>query len=96
MRSKDEALSRRPAAPIGVRVKALEWVGNSKGGWYGNVAPGTGLPHYRVVGTRWWRPADHERYLCDSEAEAKAAAQADYEARILAALELPPQGSGMP
>jgi hypothetical protein len=81
----------RDAARDG-RVKPLEWVVDGHDGMWGN-----GVFNYRVrqkgPGIWWWQRAmiaswyqpEHETTL---EA-AKAAAQADYESRILAALEKP-------
>jgi len=81
-----EALSRTGA----VKVKALEWTEEEDGWW--TVLPITGLPYEVRVTDRGtvrvrnpdeggWSPFD------GTADEAKAAAQADYERRILSALE---------
>lgn len=81
----------------GVGVKALEWEEAIHGGWY---ALGTGGVYHVHVGIEdgksyyfYEPPIRHEPpMLFDTADDAKAAAQADYEARILAALSSPAQG----
>lgn len=78
-------------AAAGLRVKPLQWRGNSEVGWWKasddlmlyRIRLYDGMPKpYRVsmdgFVTEW---------ECDTIEAAKAAAQADYEARILAALD---------
>jgi hypothetical protein len=73
------------AAMMGA-VKPLEWD-------IQNMARDTWGNHYEVrqVGNKW--ELDHPQlmgeYIFDSEPEAKAAAQADYQTRILSALSIP-------
>lgn len=78
-----------PDSPqVGVIVKPLEWVHDSlDSGWWAESILGS----YRVFhGSRWRLCGGGDARGTDagSEASAKAAAQADYEARILSALDL--------
>lgn len=71
------------ASPSGVRVKPLVWTGplNGSGPW---SAKALGL-QYVVCDRQWWEE-NSPTSVCESNEAAKAAAQADYEARILSAL----------
>ncbi len=83
-----------PRASDAVRVKELEWVHDDvHGGWYGNT-PVAFMPGYRVRNNQWSIGLGGMQYLCGTEAEAKAAAQADFNARILSAIEPPVASSG--
>lgn len=88
-----------PAPAAGVKVKPLEWVRpNDSSLWRAETALGT----YRVWYRAWMSVPEAEKWLwrlsyapfgrepsgtADNEAAAKAAAQADYEARVLSALD---------
>jgi hypothetical protein len=77
------------ASPPVIRVKPLVW---SKGVVdYANPLPGMryiSTGHARDGSWSWFLDGENDtRGVLPSEAEAKAAAQADYEARILSALE---------
>jgi len=68
------------------RVRELVWVFDyvRDNVWYGNAAI---PPHYRASGNVWWIAGkEGTKFICDSLDEAKAAAQADFTARILSAL----------
>ncbi len=65
----------------GVEVKALEWIERHPGSW---EAKALGLT-YIVVEAQWWCD-DTAAEICGSDELAKAAAQADFDARILSAL----------
>ncbi|WP_245316343.1 hypothetical protein [Mesorhizobium wenxiniae] len=85
-----------PIAPVA--VKALEWEDAIHGGWCALGAAGLYHVHigYRDE-TRFYfftNPFDHEPNDFCSEKAAKAAAQADFEARIRSALALQAEGRG--
>lgn len=92
--------------PAGVRVKGLEWVGEE--GLPGRDISAEPTPEIRYtvrhldmdtfdvilntdLGSKWFR---NDGEIHASYAQAKAAAQADYERRILSALQLQKQESG--
>lgn len=80
------ALAAAPSpAPVAVKIKTIDWVAADAEGrrWYGITDV---LPNYRVRDGVWWTAGEGQRYHCDSLAEAKDAAQADYERRIRSAL----------
>jgi ribA/ribD-fused uncharacterized protein len=87
-----DALSRsHREAETGVAVKPLEWVseGNATGTTWRGISP-IGLGRYTVVADSWWGPEPtNEFHNADDVESAKAAAQADYEQRILSALASP-------
>ena len=85
----DEPAALAAGVAPGVKVRKLEWVWNSFDGfWYGNAQV---PPHYRVTGSKWCIAGrENRQFLCDGPDAAKAAAQADYEARILSAMEPAP------
>ena len=77
------------------RVKALSWGRAEKSGM--NLQADCPFGRYYIAlrgehGWMWWRPASDPSHMGiePSEEAAKAAAQADYEARILAALDSAP------
>jgi hypothetical protein len=77
-----------PAAPMGVKVKPLEWARSKVFKSYVSQEGYTVQQEYDANGTRSWAMGRDGVLICDyaSYEEALAAAQADYEARILAAL----------
>ncbi len=77
----------------GWRVKPLVWETHWTGGWQREFAKTPVGLEYHVNDQGWWFPADNLR-ICADRQKAKAAAQADYEARILAALE-PAEAGGV-
>jgi hypothetical protein len=90
-----------PVRAAEVKVKPLEWDDAIHGGW---VALGAaGVYHVNKIydldyasgvrGFDFSNPFNHDSPMFSTAAEAKAAAEADYEARILAALSLSP-GTG--
>lgn len=88
LRAQDVVAALRSAPPVGARVKPLVW---SKG----VVAWARPLPGMKYVACSttptgswafWLEDAPETRTVFSSEEAAKAAAQADFEARILAAL----------
>jgi hypothetical protein len=88
----DKALAASPSSPAsGVRVKALEWGRDHiRDEWWANPpVPFTG-PGYLVLADGRWCKRDGVRiWVLDQTGDvdaAKAAVQADYEARILSAL----------
>jgi hypothetical protein len=90
------AWNRRDLAALpaqGWRVKPLVWETHWTGGWQREFAKTPVGLEYHVNDQGWWFPADNLR-ICADRQKAKAAAQADYEARILAALE-PAEAGGV-
>ena len=81
-----DAIAALPA--VTVRVKPLVWEQADAGAWLGHgVEP---CQYYlRLENDMWWHPGDdyEDAEGFDTPDAAKAAAQRDYEARILAALE---------
>lgn len=77
------------ASPLPVEagtVKPLEWNQSAGNAWHAQTMIG----RYTVVGRSWWGPEPtNDFHEAKSSAAAKAAAQADYEARILSALNVP-------
>ncbi|WP_205042161.1 DUF1778 domain-containing protein [Rhodoligotrophos defluvii] len=79
-----------------VKVKPLEWhrgdgIRASKDCWTAKSVAG----EYVVIERQWWLEGDGVNrgtgsHLCESDDEAKAAAQADYAQRILSAIEVKP------
>jgi hypothetical protein len=93
------ALAAPASAAEPVKVKPLEWVDDETRpdtSWQANTFWG----HYRIFQV-WWGAQDKWGFCCADTAEqlfhtleaAKAAAQADYEQRILSALATPPASS---
>jgi hypothetical protein len=87
-----DAIAAIPAAPVSVGVKALPWVNDN---WHSRIRAKTTIGDYVV----WWgykgecatlRLKDDPVTEHHSIEAAKAAAQADYAARILAALDVQP------
>lgn len=80
--------SGRAVAAEPVAVKPLEW----RGSW-GTHSADTELGAYEIKprydGAADWFAPDQRKHWAPSATEAKAAAQADYEARIRSALALP-------
>lgn len=86
MRNTNESLRAAPVEP-GAKVKGLEW----STGWGDRTAVtpfGEFRIHTRTDGNFDWFGPGNRKYWASSEGQAKAAAQADYERRILSALEL--------
>jgi hypothetical protein len=87
-----EAIAALPAVAPGVRVGPLEWEESLKGRWIGT-------PDSKLGDLAFWIFRHHDGTLKRAAKEgwqfyptleaAKAAAQADYEARIIAALDTP-------
>ncbi len=68
----------------GIKIKPLEWEQNLGGVWKARTAFGTS---YSVADRQWsYGPAMVWFWVEEGDDAAKAAAQADYEARIMAAL----------
>ncbi len=86
---------------VGAKVRELEWVempdrDPESASWIAETDLGRS---YRVFAA-WWGAQNKYGYVFDgfyhTENEAKAAAQADYERRVLSALEAPAAGDGEP
>ena len=83
-------LTQEGLAARGIRVKPLEWIENpnlGEGGWLGGSHIG---PTYHAMDDGWSVHRGMFWHGADTLEAAKAAAQADYEARILDALEVTP------
>lgn len=86
------ALAARPAAPLAVKIKPLEWDGSGLEMWADSAV---GRYHISGNGGVWsWTSGGEDPYFYGVAAESKeaafAAAQADYESHILAALAVQP------
>jgi len=76
------------SAPVAVRVKPLEWEPHWTGGREAREFAKTPIGlEYHVNDSGWWFPIDELR-ICADRAKAKAAAQQDYAARIMAAIDV--------
>jgi hypothetical protein len=84
-RAAEQTIAALPAVAPAVRVKPLVWVRMVSGA----LKADTPLARYIVSGGCWslWTHTHGETKHSANEQDAQAAAQADYEARILAALE---------
>jgi hypothetical protein len=91
-----EVIRAIPAAPMGVKVKPLEWIKSEILKSYNSKEGYTVQEEYDANGTRSWAMGRDGVLISDHDTDkaAKAAAQEDYEAHILAALTPQPAPMG--
>ena len=94
-----EAALSAPAEPVGVGVRKLEWFKPDPRNSLSRAENDLGVyrtwTHFEANGRWFWSLDGYEKVSgeCASEEEAKAAAQSDFESRILSALS-PESGAG--